>query len=492
MSEKYDSVVIGAGAGGLAMALLLAASGRKTLVVEKSPSPGGALGSFTHKGYNLDAGFHFAGALQNGGIFDRILHSFGIREMITPQFLDSDTANRFHFTSSGRIIDFPYGIENLKKSLKGQFPGENNAINTYFRDIERIVRHTPTLHFATLHLTPEPLKEDTITFSSYLDSITDNNLLKQTLNALVMCHGSAPSEISLAANARLCYGFYESVSTIKGGGKALVDAFLTALRKHNVELKCSEEAIKITDIKNKRAGKLLLKSGGEIEAENFILTVSPQIIADILPKEHFPPAFFKRVGSYQCTPGFFTVFAFLDEGTKTIDSSSITSMYPVDDIDCLSLPGWQGPGALAVMHSKSGNTDIITAFEPLYWKTVSAWEGSATGKRPADYYKWKKAKTEEILSRITECFPSYREKINHITSATPLTYRDYLNHYHGAAYGIKQKPGQFNLMGPFRIRNIFAAGQSAVLPGVLGTIMASVLVARHIIGTDEFTRTLKL
>jgi all-trans-retinol 13,14-reductase len=491
MSEKYDNVIVGAGAGGVAMALFLAQAGGKTLIIEKASSPGGALGSFYHKGYRLDAGFHFAGALQNGGIFDDILKMFGIRDKINPIFLDKNTANKFHFTKSGKTVNFPYGLERLKKSLKEQFKTETTAIDKYFSDIDSIVRRTPTLRLETLHLTPEIIPEDSITFQSYLKSITDNPLLRESLNALVMCHGSAPSEISLADNARLCQGFYESICTLEDGGSSLVNAFLDELKKYNVEIICSDEIVELADIKEKKVGRLILKSGREIEPGVTVFTINPQSVIDLLPKNSFPPAFFKRVENFESTPGFFTVFASLDNKVHPEDVGSITSLYPIDDIDTLSLPGWHKPGALAIMHSKSGKENIVTAFEPIYWDRVSQWSDSAIASRPPEYYEWKNKKTEEILNRISSCFPSYKNKLNHITSATPLTYRDYLNHYNGAAYGIKQKINQFNLIGQLRVRNIFVAGQSAILPGVLGTIMASLLVAKNIIGPEKFIQQIQ-
>ena len=491
MSEKYDNVIVGAGAGGVAMALFLAQAGGKTLIIEKASSPGGALGSFYHKGYRLDAGFHFAGALQNGGIFDDILKMFGIRDKINPIFLDKNTANKFHFTKSGKTVNFPYGLERLKKSLKEQFKTETTAIDKYFSDIDSIVRRTPTLRLETLHLTPEIIPEDSITFQSYLKSITDNPLLRESLNALVMCHGSAPSEISLADNARLCQGFYESICTLEDGGSSLVNAFLDELKKYNVEIICSDEIVELADIKEKKVGRLILKSGREIEPGVTVFTINPQSVIDLLPKNSFPPAFFKRVENFESTPGFFTVFASLDNKVHPEDAGSITSLYPIDDIDTLSLPGWHKPGALAIMHSKSGKENIVTAFEPIYWDRVSQWSDSVIGSRPPEYYEWKNKKTEEILNRISSCFPSYKNKLNHITSATPLTYRDYLNHYNGAAYGIKQKINQFNLIGQLRVRNIFVAGQSAILPGVLGTIMASLLVAKNIIGPEKFIQQIQ-
>ena len=144
-----------------------------------------------------------------------------------------------------------------------------------------------------------------------------------------------------------------------------------------------------------------------------------------------------------------------------------------------------------MLHSHSGKTNVLTAFEPIYWELLSKWGNSVLHHRPAEYYEWKKQKTHQILERIYEYCPAYRDNLDIVTASTPLTYRDYLNHTQGAAYGIRQKLEQYNLIGQLRLKNIYCAGQSAILPGVLGTIMASLLVARNIIGLEQFKKLMK-
>jgi all-trans-retinol 13,14-reductase len=71
-----------------------------------------------------------------------------------------------------------------------------------------------------------------------------------------------------------------------------------------------------------------------------------------------------------------------------------------------------------------------------------------------------------------------------------LTFRDYLNSPDGSAYGIKQKVGQYNLVGKLPLRNLYAAGQSSLLPGIVGAMMSSFIVARSIIKEDQYNRFL--
>ncbi|MBN1864928.1 MAG: NAD(P)/FAD-dependent oxidoreductase [Victivallales bacterium] len=480
MAEKYDIVVVGAGAGGLTVALLLAGRGKRILVIEKSPRVGGALGGFEYDGYGLDAGFHFAGALQDGGIFDSLLRLLGLREMISPVFLDPGSANVFNFTSEGREIEFPYGMPEIIGRLREQFPSEGAAIERYFDTVRHVCDNTPSLKIETMHILPPTIEEDMVTLQDYLEGLTGDTLLKETLKAFVMCHGTAPSEISLANHARLCQGFYESVSMLSGGGSSLVNAMLSKLGSMDVEIATSEEIVGIADICGRRAGRLILKSGREIIPGNCVFTCPCGQTLSILPREAFPPAFFSRCEQFEDTPGFFTVF--MDIGPKPVTSiaRSIYSFYPEADINALSLPGREAPGALALVHSRSGDSNILTAFEPVFWNQVEQWKNSSFPDRPESYIRWKEAKTRAIMSRIFSRFPEYSSTAKLITSSSPLTYRDYLSHDCGAAYGVKQLIGQHNLFGQLRIRNLFVAGQSAVLPGVLGTIIASFLVSKDI------------
>ena len=47
--------------------------------------------------------------------------------------------------------------------------------------------------------------------------------------------------------------------------------------------------------------------------------------------------------------------------------------------------------------------------------------------------------------------------------------------------------GQFNLFGKLPLMNIYVAGQSAVLPGIVGAMVSSFIVARNLLGKENFS-----
>jgi ribulose 1,5-bisphosphate synthetase/thiazole synthase len=58
MAERYDVIVIGAGLGGLTAAALLAHAGRKTLVIERNASVGGAASTYKVGDLMVEASLH--------------------------------------------------------------------------------------------------------------------------------------------------------------------------------------------------------------------------------------------------------------------------------------------------------------------------------------------------------------------------------------------------------------------------------------------------
>jgi phytoene dehydrogenase-like protein len=91
-----------------------------------------------------------------------------------------------------------------------------------------------------------------------------------------------------------------------------------------------------------------------------------------------------------------------------------------------------------------------------------------------------------MVERIYQACPEYRGNLHVLDSASTLTYRDWLHSPTGAAYGIKQKTRQLNLVGRLPLANLFAAGQSSILPGVVGAMMSAFVVCRSLLGISSY------
>lgn len=492
--KRYDDIVVGSGISGLTMTLLLAMNGRRVLLIEKGPRIGGSLSRFTRKGVSFDTGFHFTGGLHEDGILADILSFLGIRDSIEPIFLSDPSENQFIFDSHGRIFEHTSGIENIKKRFKDYFPADTGAIDRYFDKVKSVCERTPSLKIHDNNIAPPNLDEDYVTLDAVLKDLTSNALLRGLLSGYAMCYGVRPDEMSFANHSRMCLSFYESIACVKGGGDAFIRAFEQKFKEFDIDIRCGTFISELADIHDDKAGRFILNNGEEIAADTCVFTIHPKEILKILPEKHFSRAFRNRVSSFESSAGFFSVFASLKNNDDPYPGRTIVSLFPDEDVNKLLDPAYDGKGALVIIKSpdraNGGSERGVCILQPSFPEHVSAWSDSRRGKRPQEYIYDKKARAEQIKEHIFSVFPAYRGKLDFLEAGTVLTARDYLNSPDGSAYGVKQKMGQFNLIGRLSIHNLYVAGQSSLLPGIIGAMMSSLIVGRAVVGKEQFGRML--
>ena len=487
--KKYDDIVVGSGISGLTMTLLLAMNGHRVLLLEKAPHIGGSLSRFSRRGISFDTGFHFTGGLHEGGILADILSILGLRDYISPVFLSGPSENQFIFESQGRRFEHPSGIENIKKQFKGYFPAEADAIERYFDKVQSVCNRTPSLNLHANTIAPPSLDEDYVSLDAVLKGLTSNELLRGLLSGYAMCYGVRPDEMSFANHSRMCLSFYESMACVKGGGDAFIKAFERKFKEYEVDVRCNTTITELTDINESKVGRFILNTGEEIVADNCVFTIHPTAIVSILPPKHFSKAFMNRVSSFESSAGFFSVFASLKGSEDPYPGGTIVSLFPDADVNKLLDPQYQGKPALVIIKSPDqagarGKRGLHS--RAVIPREVSAWSGSRRGRRPQEYLDYKQSHVEAIKEHIFGVFPAYRESMEFLDAGSLLTARDYLNSPDGSAYGVKQKMGQFNLFGKLPLHNLYAAGQSALLPGIIGAMMSSLIVGRAVMGEDQF------
>lgn len=491
--KQYDDIVVGSGISGMTMSLLLAMNGHKVLLIEKAPHIGGSISRFTKQGIAFDTGFHFTGGLHEGGILADILSLLGIREFIEPVYVSDSFKNRFIFESANKRFEHPNGIENVKKQFKGYFPTEASAIDRYFEKIQSVCQRTPALNIQNNTITPPNLDEDYVSLDAVLKDLTSNVLLRGLLSGYVMCYGVRPDEISFANHSRMILSFYESLACVKNGGDAFIKAFQEKFKEYDVEVRCKTFIQELADIKDSKAGRFVLNTGEEVVADSCVFTIHPQEILRIMPEKHFSKAFAGRIASFEASVGIFTAFGTLKPGAQDpYPDAGISSIFPIDDVNYLLDPSYKGDPALVIikMPEQQDGKKGICILEPSFPDEVAQWSGSKRGSRPQEYYAYKQQRVSAIKEHLFRVFPAYQESLEILDTASMLTFKDYLNSPDGSAYGIKQKMGQFNLIGKLPIHNCFAAGQSALLPGIIGAMMSSLIVGRQIVGKGKYGKLL--
>jgi phytoene dehydrogenase-like protein len=488
-SAEYDDVVIGAGAGGLTAALLLARLGRRVALVEKSGDIGGSLARFRCRGHEFDSGFHFTGGLQPGGVLSDMLRVLGLREEIRAVPLLAHGGHLIHIESEGRTYELPVGAEAFRRQLHGYFPAEQAAVDSYWQRMVAVCQGSPATDLRALRHGVQVTEEDKVTLGQALDGLTGNATLKALLGLLCMCHGSGPAEISFANHSRVALALHDSVTRVDGGGQAIVEAFRRALRAHHVDVLCGRTVQAFTCSGRRRSDQLTLSAGEVLRFENVVWTLHPRAILDSLPGESVTPAFRERVLAFRPSVGIFAVFAVLRDDHDIDWTRTLVTLLPDPEVDRLLGSANDGDGGLVIMGGDpepGTGAGVLHVLESTPVEQVAAWQASSTGCRPEDYHAYKLRRARRILERLDAWKPGFADRIDVVATASALTFRDYLNSPDGSAYGVRQQVGQISLFGRLPMRNMYAAGQSAVLPGLVGTMMASFAVCRTLVGPDVY------
>src|SRR3978361_1276486 len=127
--EKFDTIIIGSGAGGMAAAICLARAGQKVLILEQHYVPGGWCHSFFLNGQRFSPGVHYIGLLDKGQSLNQLYEGLGVANDLV--FFRMNKKGYEHCWIGDERIDMPAGKEELYKTLSARFPGERKGLKKY-------------------------------------------------------------------------------------------------------------------------------------------------------------------------------------------------------------------------------------------------------------------------------------------------------------------------------------------------------------------------
>ena len=125
---NYDTIIIGAGLGGLTAGAKLAKSGKKILLIEQHDRPGGCATTFKRKDFTLEVGLHEMDGPHAKDLKVRIFKDLGLDQKVTllevPEF--------YRFVNERYDVVLPHKPEEAQCLLASLFPEDKDGINTYF------------------------------------------------------------------------------------------------------------------------------------------------------------------------------------------------------------------------------------------------------------------------------------------------------------------------------------------------------------------------
>eukprot|EP01135_Chromosphaera_perkinsii_P004265 Nk52_evm17s273 gene=Nk52_evmTU17s273 len=538
LSEKWDTVIIGSGMGGLSAASSLARlEGQKVLVLEQHDIAGGCCHVFEDKGFEFDTGVHYIGEMNN----DKHILAF-VMSWLTrgkPWQPMDDCFDEVSFGPDVKL-DICKGRGRLGEKMAEMFPKERENIIEYLKlcrdmgDCLTVGRAHLCLpkytHFyvklalkAFFKIVGAVLGPKRDLYGQYeiYSCKTVQDVIEETTEDLklrnVLCHpagdyGAPAKDAPFCLHGAVMSHYFHGASYPVGGPQELVRGMVPAIEECGGKVLVKAEVSEIVlNSENEACG---VRLGGKfsediIFADNVISGVGAfNTYCRLIPEKHHSIIekelkLFKDTSgkgekptsAISTSPGHIYLFVGLkgDEKelgikaknywmyNKEFDPKRLLEEYYEDLSKSIpgvfaSFPSAKDPSFKERFPGKSTAVVLCEA----YHHHFSEWYDQKVKHRGEEYEKLKEEYAKRLFDILYERFPNLKGKVEYYEVGTPCTNNYYLGASHGGSYGLEHTVKRIHSDGLSvftPIKNLYLTGQDTMCCGLVAAMMSGVLTA---------------
>ncbi len=485
-------LIIGSGAGGLSAGIALSLLGYRATVVEKNRVPGGMMRGYSRGGVSCEVGVHYLGALDKGQVLRRLLEFLGIDSKIVLERMgENGVVDRYVFSppfpGGPEIFDLPAGFQAYEDNLCRAFPRERANITAFMKRVGQCAEKIHSLDFLFSSFSDSGLLDHFEPLGKLLDEWGCSPALKGVLGVPAVWLGVPWRVCPCFIHHMTLASYLFSSWRVSGGGSALADAFADRFGELGGEILAGDPVESILT-ENRKVVGVRLKSGRIVEAPLVVAAVHPETVCRMLPEHSVKASYKRKVSELKNSHGIFAAHYLVDANRHPPLSHNVFKIRTTDRGDLPDVKYYQ-----ILKTNKAGKSlfSVLTSGRSELWKR---WECTKTGRRGEEYMERKRSRADGLLSEAQDVLGRF-ESVEYVDAYTPLTLRDWVNSPGGSAYGIQKSHDQLLssvVLNRAPVEGLFLAGQNAMAPGILGSIIGSLFAVRSIAGIKRFKEAVLL
>jgi len=474
----FDGLIIGSGIGGLSVGIILSLLHFRVAIVERNTLPGGLMRGYRRGGLDLPVGIHYFSTFGEGEPLRRMCDYLGVADkMAVERMGGAGPIDRYLFDDF--TFDLPEGLAAFAASLGEAFPADRRAISAVVENLRALTGLQKSFAF----LSPAPLAVDPALFAplrAYLTGMNCSAGLRRVLGVSSRWMGMTEEECPVFYHHLALASYLLSSWRLKGSGADLAGAFVSRFEALGGTLLCGDPVTAILAPQGAIEG-VQLASGRVYNARRVIAAIHPKKVIGMLPEGTFQPRRARRVAELAETEGLFALNAAVDAAAHPALPYNIFRLYNGRE-------GSIADGAFYQLRPGGEGKNLLVAVTKSPYAEWRQWEETTTGRRGLAYEEAKTARAERLLRDGEGIFGSLAgAKL--VDAYTPLTLRDWVDSPEGSPYGILRSMRQLPVAATLHRlapAGLWFAGQNALSPGVLGTLLGSFHAVRQLIGPDRF------
>jgi len=490
----FDDLVIGAGMAGLAVASLLARSGRRVGVLEAHDVAGGYAHTFTMKDYRFCAQVHYVFGCGEGETVDRLLGKLGLRADVP--FVRLEPEGFDHVVVAGDRVRVPNGLAKYRERLLRRYPQWRAPILGYFEAVTAVGEELDRTDELPKALSPLSLARSAYRFRhllrharSTLQDVYDALEMPLHLGAILAGQSGdyllPPRDVSFLLHVALVCGYDRGAYYPRKHYASLVDALAGAIGESPGCALLLEHEVARIHVEGGRVVGVTTGGGERFTARRYVSNVDPRRTAELVGAGHL--AGDRRRLAYEYSCGTITMYLGI-EGLNLRDhgfGSFNVWHYPHDDLnrmydDQLQRHDLDDPWlflSTPTLHSDAPGLcppghqilEVATCADHAHFADLR--------RRDRRAYNAEKKRIRERILDVLEAryVPRLRDHLVMRLLGTPVTNERFFRAPAGNAYGASLRPAHVTLgRRPFRsqLDNLWLANATAGLPSVAGALGA--------------------